>query len=359
MIRICEGLGVGAGKTYYLLHLVIEQLCAGGTVLYTDSLSLRREAILDYIEKKYDLIVEAEQFREFKAEDTVRLHEQIPRGTAGMPVLLLLDECHMQLSNTEWGDKNKATFFQWLTQSRHDDVDVVFTTQHSGNIDTKTRRLVTNFLVAVNMSTVKILGFITYKEDSIRLDTFLSDRKTRVGRRYLKKDPEKFALYDSKGERGKISKTTEEIERKVLKHKTGKNAMKLRNVIILAAIVLVALAAFLLNRIKKSFSPSTAEVSKTEELTSATKQGAQTEKKKVNEETKKHELESFELFRGTDGRNFLHTSEGNYYRGEWSKHGKCMSITGKSALFITTTKLIHIVNAYSSPPLLVDNASAK
>jgi len=221
MITIVQGVGVGAGKSYFLLIKLLDQVCAGGSVVVSDSMAVRWGAVKVWAEKRRGVILEDTQFRTFGADDTARLHEFVPAGTSEKPVLVLIDEAHVQLNARDWADQNKRAFFVWLTQSRHDDVDVVFCSQHRNNVDKQVMRLVTNIVNIRNMAFNKILGWGVWRPNQFRVNVYDQDGITQQDGYYLRKDKEIFALYDSKAMRGKRATAGEVLQPVKLKKKVG------------------------------------------------------------------------------------------------------------------------------------------
>lgn len=192
MITLVEGEGVGAGKSYYVVTCVAATIADGGTVFASDEFVLRwepfigpmeyarpvgldgliKEAILGkrgqtrpmgfrhYMNEKYGVDPQPSQFRHFSKEDANRLHLVTLPGTEGNPVLVVVDEAHGALNARDWnkGGEEKRDFFHWLTQSRHDNNDVIFITQSLENVDAQVRRLATYRVRTKNMAQISIPG---------------------------------------------------------------------------------------------------------------------------------------------------------------------------------------------------------
>jgi zona occludens toxin (predicted ATPase) len=220
MIQIVQGFGLGAGKSYYLLTRILQHLNCGGTVVITDQFGLFVEKVVEYFRDTLGLHLPASQVRVATAAESWRMHELTPMGTAECPVLIILDEAHSQLNARDWADKNKRAFFDWLTQSRHDDCDVIFCTQNYHNLDKQVARLATNIIDVRNMAFFKILLIGTYRKNYFRVSVYDQDGRSKLEHFWLKKESAKFALYDSKVMRGRHKRTGEIVTKlKLLKAK--------------------------------------------------------------------------------------------------------------------------------------------
>lgn len=221
MISIVQGIGLGAGKSYFLLVKALDHLCRGGSVVVSSSMCIRWAAVKEWAGKVRRVELEDRQFRSFTAEETCDLPNFVPIGTAEMTVMVLLDEAHIELNSRDWGDKSKRAFFNWLTQSRHDDVDIVFCTQHRNNVDKQVMRLVSNIVNIRNQAHAKILGWGYWRPNTFRVSIYDQDGKNCQESFYLKKDKKLFALYDSKAMRGKRATAGEVLQPVKLKKKLG------------------------------------------------------------------------------------------------------------------------------------------
>jgi len=242
MIEIIQGRGVGAGKSYYACTRIIQHVLKGGTVVLSDNYALKWEKVKRYAEWLDGTQLEDDQVIVVPAEETHRFHELTPQGTDELPVMAVLDEAHMQLNSRDWADKSKRSFFDWLTQSRHDDVDVVFITQHAHNIDKQIARLATYITNVRNMAMFKVLGLgaIPWRKNQFRINQYDQDGKTLLDAWYIKKDRRIFGCYESKSMRGKHKRNGVIASKKTLQKKDTKK-MKIYGII--GAVVLTLLIA--------------------------------------------------------------------------------------------------------------------
>jgi len=218
MIEIVEGKGVGAGKSYYVCTRILAHLRLGGTVCASDTFGLNWSQVCEYALREWDgLELEEDQYRVFAEADVPRLHQVTPMGTPELPVLVVVDECHTKLNARDWADNTKRPFFNWLTQSRHDDNDVIFVSQSAANIDKQIARLVTYVQRCRNLATWKILGFGKWPFKQFLVATLDSDQKTILEKRWLKHDTKVFACYESKVMKGKHTRNGEVVAKRQLK----------------------------------------------------------------------------------------------------------------------------------------------
>ncbi|MEI9893683.1 MAG: zonular occludens toxin domain-containing protein [Chthoniobacter sp.] len=190
MITLVEGLGVGAGKSYYVTHQIARHIAAGGTVYHTDDycpqwetfygpmeyqrpetiFSALRELFLGpigrprpmglayCIERKFSVLAERDQLIEVSADDVWKLHEVTKPGTDDCPVLIVVDEGQGGLNARDTMQKQKRPLFDWCCQSRHDSNDLIFLTQHVNNIDSQLRRICSAIFYVRNLAQVGFPG---------------------------------------------------------------------------------------------------------------------------------------------------------------------------------------------------------
>jgi hypothetical protein len=224
MITACEGRGVGAGKSYFVATQVINHVAIGGTVCASSSLKMKWPECKALAEKRFGVIVEDDQFRTFPKEDVPRLHEITPQGDDECPVLLIIDEAHIQLNARDWSDKSKRPFFEWLTQSRHDNNDVMFVSQACANMDKQIMRLVTYVYRVRNLATWAIpgIGKWPFKQFVITtLDGF--DQKTVQSKKWIWHDKEIFNCYVSKSQQGTHQRSGEVVCKKKLRKSAARS----------------------------------------------------------------------------------------------------------------------------------------
>lgn len=327
MIEIVEGRGVGAGKSYYVCTRIIQTLAAGGTVFASTSFGLNFEATASLIRARYGVVIEADQYHVFEAEETWHLHEVTPPGTDDNPVLIVLDEAHAQLNARDWADTKKRPFFNWLTQSRHDNNDLIFITQHSANIDKQIARLVTYFRRIRNMSNFAIPGFGKWPLKQFVIVTLDQDGKTVMDRKWVSHDKGVFACYRSKVMGGSHSRSHAPIPRKKLSVNSKKKHMV--KVIVIVLVLVGGVTAWRwFNKPEKPKAVQQAAVAAplpSPAVPSPVTAALPARAYDVVEEE----------FRGTDEESFLRTSGGQYEIGAMCRLGLVAQVKRRSALCVS------------------------
>ncbi len=227
MIETFEG-RLGGGKTYTVVTRAMDVWRRGGTVFA--NVEFNWDACLAFAERRWDLVLKREQWRELSSEQIVEFHKHTAAGTADMPTLTIIDEAHIHLGVLEHGRGSIKPLFDFLTQSRKQNSDVIFITQNAKNIDGRIGRLVQfvwrfrdlekwnipglgSFPSLVKMLT---LGFMHGR--MILQTCFDYDGKTVNEKRWVNKDPEVFALYNTNAllspiPRLEVGETTHKLER--------------------------------------------------------------------------------------------------------------------------------------------------
>jgi hypothetical protein len=159
MIQLIEGRGVGAGKSYFLVNLLLPHWAMGGTCCVSDTVVIHWDEVKKYIARTSRVHVEDDQYRTISSADLARLHEVTPPGSDELPVIIAVDEAQAAFNARDWADKSKRPFFDWLCQSRHDDNDVIIISQSQANVDKQVRRLCTYIWVIRNANDFPLLGF--------------------------------------------------------------------------------------------------------------------------------------------------------------------------------------------------------
>lgn len=248
MIEAIEGRGVGSGKTYYVVaRRILQHLAQGGYVYASNTLDLCWEQCREYCAERWAVEIEREQYVSFPNEDVPRLHEVTPAGTAERPVLVVVDEAQIALNARDWAEKGKRAFFAWLTQSRHDDTDVVMITQHIHNIDAQILRLCTYITRVRNMENFSVPGLGKWPLKQFVASRYDSDGKTLMEKVWLKHDPKVFAAYRSKACRGS-HKRAGELPPKQLKRSKKGTSKRMLKVLVAMVVVLFAVGGVLLHK---------------------------------------------------------------------------------------------------------------
>lgn len=344
MITLLHGEGVGAGKSYTLTTIAIAHLLNGGTVVCTDSFGLLWDPIKQFCRDVHGVDLEDGQLIIHPDSSARMLHEVIPQGTDELPVLLILDEAHSEFNARDWSDVRKRAFFLWLTQSRHDDVDVIFSSQNIHNVDKQVQRLVTKIYTVRNMAFVKLFGVFAVRPNYFRLWEHGPDGKSVISRSWVRKNPAIYKCYVSKQCRGKHRDVSQVAEKRKLKK--VKKKMNIKVIIAAILVLVVVLGGWVFRRYTAKYNsmrnPQVAQAAPAL-VTPAVKAAAEAAAPKVKPP---YDMET-ETFRGGDSATWLRTSAGEYWVGEWSTHGKCLSVRGRQAIFKQQDGRLFILN--SSP----------
>ncbi len=335
MIEIVDGVGVGSGKSFYVMTRCLGHFLRGGTVYSSDSFVLLFDKIKEIAINRYGLILEDRQYKQVAADEMLKLHESTPPGTDDCPVLIVVDEAQDHFDVRDHADKNKRAFFSWCTQSRHDNNDLIFITQDANNIDARFRRLATYRITVRNTVSWKVPGFGSFAS-IIRLatlgmnsgryfavHTYDRDGRTLFERKWIKQEQALFDLYVSKSMQLKHKRAGLPVGKINLKRVKSKNPM-FKYVIFALFFVFVGAAVY----VGKLMYDGKFFGLKSEEKHAVVKPApgvapAPAMVKSVQEgpsfEVVKEELRSIMIF--ADGRSSLGTSGGQYLVGAMSPNG--------------------------------------
>jgi hypothetical protein len=198
MIQTVEGRGVGAGKSYYVTTQVLKYLAEGGIVFASDTFVLKWEEAAAFCLNRYGVVIERDQWNTFPQKEVWKLHEITPAGTDEKPVLIIIDEAQTALNARDWADKEKRPFFEWLTQSRHDNNDLIFISQSAANIDKQIARLVTYIIRVRNMANFEFPGIGKWPLKQFVIARYDQDGRTLMKKQWVSHDRAVFGCYKSK-----------------------------------------------------------------------------------------------------------------------------------------------------------------
>ena len=326
MIEIVEGKGVGAGKSYYVATRIISFLAAGGSVWASATFGLDWEETKKLVADRYGVEIEEDQWHVFPQDQISTLHEVTPIGTADCPILIVIDEAQGELNARDWADKHKRAFFLWLTQSRHDDCDLIFISQSALNIDKQIARLATYIIRVRNMANFSFPGLGKWPFKQFVVGRYDQDGKTFLGPRlWLWHDKGIFKCYSSKVMRGahkRFSSTA--VPRKKLQKSKPKSRMF--KVIILVVLLLCGFVGYRFyvyqNPPEKVVAVVPGEKAK---IQSTSSQGNSLPAVVVRAE----------VFRGQIGEDSMWTDRGQYTVGKLCADGFVKSVGDHMALIIT------------------------
>lgn len=156
MIDLHEG-KVGSGKSYHAVHRMLERVARGGHV--SSNILLKWLAVCDYIENTYGVRPKKEQYQYL--EELSDFHEKTPSGSDELPSLIVIDETAIDFESRNWREnaEKAGETFKWLVQSRKDNTDVIFISQHRDTVDVQFRRQFTDVIVHRFFANYKLFGF--------------------------------------------------------------------------------------------------------------------------------------------------------------------------------------------------------
>ena len=342
MIEIVEGKGVGAGKSYYVATRIISFLAAGGSVWASATFGLDWDETKKLVSDRYGVEIEEDQWHVFPQDQISTLHEVTPIGTADCPILIVIDEAQGELNARDWADKHKRAFFLWLTQSRHDDCDLIFISQSALNIDKQIARLATYIIRVRNMANFSFPGLGKWPFKQFVVGRYDQDGKTFLGPRlWLWHDKGIFKCYSSKVMRGSHKRfSSTAVPRKKL-GKSKKKSSMFKVIIVL----LLLLCGFVGYRYYTYAHP--------EVKVSAVPPASQG--KSVSESPLVNSLPAVsvraEVFRGQIGDEALWTDRGHYSVGKLCPDGFVKSVGDHMALIITADhRSIYVLGEYDRSP---------
>jgi hypothetical protein len=332
VIEIVQGLGVGAGKTYYVFsERVIHTLRRGGTVCVSDKFVVYWDKLCALVAKRYGVQLERDQFISVPAADVWRLHELTPAGTDDNPVLIVVDEAQQSLHTRDSRDQAKRALFDWCCESRHDNNDLIFISQHALNIDVQVRRLATNIVRVKNMATFKIAGmqmpkFLVASGFGFLCVTMDQSEKVVQDRRFISQDKEIFACYESKACKGAHKRAQENaVARKDLKKVETK---KMRYAPMLVLLFLVGGCCLAVPRVWAAWHPPKKETPGSPAPAGASKT-AEPGRARAGSKRYAEAIRSYSPGWVIDGRmspETVVTDQGTYIPGELCQYGEVISI---------------------------------
>jgi len=332
MIMLVEGLGLGAGKSFYVLYHSMAHFLRGGIVYAVDSFKFEWETLKGHVGERHGVVLEDRQLNVIGEDEVKRLHEVTPPGTDDCPVLIIVDEAHDELNARDHADKSKRDFFKWLTQSRHDNNDVIFISQHKDNVDGQIRRLADVIVKAENLQKryIPIVGFLFSKYFRFHFE----DRDGVEIRppQYVKKESWLFSCYVSKSMKMRNKRLGEPLEAVKLK-KVEKKELSMKAKIYVAAFVICLLAiGFCGWRAWRDWD-SKIRVHSSAPVQSVPSPPSSSIKALQQLPTRPSGAFSIsrEVFRGGDGRMFLWTDRAQYEAGELSDLGFVVAIHNRVA----------------------------
>lgn len=151
-IEIISGT-LGGGKTLFAVERGVNHLSLGG--YWATNIELHVDKIRDYLAHKG---LEFDQDRLILLQgDLSSFHEQIPRGSASMLVMVTIDEAHLTFNARDFAKVNRD-LLNFNTLVRKLDIHLDYITQHPDNLDKQMRRMSATTWMCRNLSHYKIWG---------------------------------------------------------------------------------------------------------------------------------------------------------------------------------------------------------
>src|ERR1700736_3153585 len=197
MIECYEG-RLGGGKSYSAVVRIVDHLRRGGLV--ATNVELRWDAICKYVADRFGVVVENDQLIRLADEQIGLFHRHTPSGTAQLPVLVVIDEAHLNFNSRDYAktDKLYRETLTFLTQSRKVHTDVIFISQSVLNMDKQFMRLVQFIWRFRDLSKWKIPGLgLAWPINQILCVQFDYDGRTVVQPQFINKDKRIFELYET------------------------------------------------------------------------------------------------------------------------------------------------------------------
>jgi hypothetical protein len=192
MIEIYEG-RLGGGKTYSATIRIVDHLRQGGLV--ATNIEVNWDAIVEFVKRIYRLVLQDDQLIKLQDDQIANFYKYTPSGTDKLPVLVVLDEAHLNFNSRDWNLTSRETL-AFLTQSRKVHTDIIFIAQSALNMDKQFMRLVQYIWRFRDLSKWKIPGLsIPYPFPHILSCQFDYDGKTMLQRTFQIKNKEVFKLY--------------------------------------------------------------------------------------------------------------------------------------------------------------------
>lgn len=210
MIEVFEG-KLGGGKSYSATVRAVRHLAKGGIV--ATNIQLNKVSVADYIRRHYKVEPDLDrQLFVLEEHQVFNFEKYIPRGKDYENVpLVIIDEFHLWFNNRDWAQtaKNSRPTLTFITQSRKLHVDLILISQSVLNMDKQFMRMVQYIWrfrdldrwkipgLGINYSTLMKCTLGIVYPHQILVCQFDMDGRTLLDRKFVKKDPEIFKLYET------------------------------------------------------------------------------------------------------------------------------------------------------------------
>lgn len=152
---------LGGGKTLLAVERAYYHLRRGGHVF--SNIEIHPERIAERLALE-GFQFEPDRLVQLSTESLRGFEEQIKRGTKDCPVMVVLDEAHLEWNSRDYAQSRKEDsvkrMLDFNTLARKLDIDLVYVTQSMTDIDKQLRSKAAKLVVCRNMKQLRIMGLI-------------------------------------------------------------------------------------------------------------------------------------------------------------------------------------------------------
>lgn len=157
-VTVVTGL-LGGGKSYHTAIEGFEHLMRGGW-LYTN-VEMYTDKIRELMAKRGKVFDES-RFHQLSGESVKGFEEQIKRGTPDMPVMVVLDEAHLEWNSRDYQQTRKDPAQKKMltlnTLARKLDLAIYYVTQSFSDVDKQIRGKASKLITCRNIAKVRYMG---------------------------------------------------------------------------------------------------------------------------------------------------------------------------------------------------------
>lgn len=200
---------LGGGKTAFGVEQAYDLLCTGGycfsnVEVYPDKIAERMAG--------ERLVYQPERFVSLKGANMKDFHTQLKRGVEGAPVMALVDEADLDLSDRNYRETSEE-FINFIKMVRKLDIWLVFIAQDANDMDKKVRRKFTIETNCRNMKHEEFLGmpFPIPLYCRVRWKVYQGRCHHRIGSAQWMLKQKAWGLYNSKALLGEKAQVFEKL----------------------------------------------------------------------------------------------------------------------------------------------------
>jgi len=250
MIEIFEG-RLGGGKTYSAVVRIVDHIRRGGLVC--TNVEIVWDKVKAYCADKWEVVIEDDQLIKLTDEQIGEFHRHTPSGENGSPVLVVVDEAHLNFNSRDWNQSSRE-LLAFLTQSRKVHTDVIFISQSQLNMDKQFARLVQYIWRFRDLSKWKIPGLgIAYPFQQILACQFDYDGRTMLTKAFHQKDVAIFGLYNTNSLLREFPRLQGTKAKRKLNKTEKKSNKRMAKYLIIIGLIVGVIAAFLLKEQLSAF----------------------------------------------------------------------------------------------------------